>query len=122
MITKLKSNQIFVFGSNMAGNHAGGAARQALDHFGAIMGQGEGRQGQSYAFPTLTEDFKRRKWSEIHKSRNALYDYCEGNKDQKFLLTKVGCGIAGFKEAEMKALFTNHPKNLILPEDWINSK
>ena len=51
-ITKLNKNEIFVFGSNLAGMHAGGAARQAVDHFGAIMGQGVGLQGQSYAIPS----------------------------------------------------------------------
>lgn len=49
-IQELKENQVFVFGSNMNGNHAGGAARLAVEKFGAIMGQAEGLQGQSYAF------------------------------------------------------------------------
>ena len=58
-IQELKENQIFVFGSNMNGNHAGGAARLAVEKFGAIMGQAEGLQGQSYAIPTLNEDMEK---------------------------------------------------------------
>lgn len=58
-IQELKENQIFVFGSNMNGNHAGGAARLAVEKFGAIMGQAEGIQGQSYAIPTLDEDMEK---------------------------------------------------------------
>ncbi len=52
-ITSLKENEIFVFGSNLKGVHAGGAARMAVTHFGAVMGQGVGLQGQSYAIPTM---------------------------------------------------------------------
>lgn len=52
-ITELKANEVFVFGSNLAGAHAGGAARVALDKFGAVWGQGVGLQGQSYAIPTM---------------------------------------------------------------------
>lgn len=58
-IQELKENQIFVFGSNMNGNHAGGAARLAVEKFGAIMGQAEGIQGQSYAIPTLDKDMQK---------------------------------------------------------------
>ena len=58
-IQELKENQIFVFGSNMNGNHAGGAARLAVERFGAIMGRAEGIQGQSYAIPTLDEDMEK---------------------------------------------------------------
>lgn len=58
-IQELKENQVFVFGSNMNGNHAGGAARLAVEKFGAIMGQAEGLQGQSYAIPTLDKDMEK---------------------------------------------------------------
>lgn len=65
-IQELKDNQIFVFGSNMNGNHAGGAARLAVEKFGAIMGQAEGIQGQSYAIPTLERIWRKlpkKSWS-----------------------------------------------------------
>lgn len=118
MITSLKENQIFVFGSNLVGKHLGGAARQAKDDFGAEERVGEGITGQSYAFPTLSSDFEKftpRKFSYILKR---LYECCEKNPSKEFLLTKVGCGIAGYSEEFMKSLFTNPPKNLVLPDDW----
>ncbi len=118
MITKLKENEIFVFGSNLAGKHIGGAARQALEQFGAIEGQGEGLQGQSYAFPTLNHEFKKRSKEGLMTSRDTLYMVAKENKDKEFLLTKVGCGIAGYTEYFMKSLFKNAPKNIIKPKDW----
>lgn len=122
MIKELKYNQIFVFGSNLNGHHYGGAAKQAYEQFGAEWGKGEGLSGQSYAFPTLDSDMNR-------TSKRVLFDYvlnllicCDNNQDKEFLLTKVGCGIAGYSEDFMKGLFNNNifklPKNLILPIDW----
>lgn len=118
MITKLKDNEIFVFGSNLAGHHIGGAARQAYEDFGALWGRGEGLMGQSYAFPTLNVAFQKRKLIQLGASVFKLYKCCEDNPDKEFLLTKVGCGIAQYPEEEMKNLFINPPKNLILPPEW----
>lgn len=118
MITSLEKNQIFVFGSNLGGAHCGGAAKQALKMFGARSGKGEGMQGQSYAFPTLDSQLDRLTVGELIISRNRLYACCEKLPKYDFLLTKVGCGIAGYSEDHMKSLFTNPPKNLVLPEDW----
>lgn len=118
MVMNLKDNQIFVFGSNLAGQHIGGAAKQALEMFGAVNGRGEGEQGQSYAFPTLDENFNKLDEFSLKLSISNLYNYCRRHKDKELLLTKVGCGIAGFDEHYIKSLFKNPPKNLILPEDW----
>lgn len=118
MITHLKPNQIFIFGSNMLGHHYGGAAKQAYDHFGAQVGIGEGLTGQCYAFPTLDEDMKQVSSTILKAARRNLYKTAEINPDKEFLLTKVGCGIAGFNEAKMKKLFENAPKNIIKPEGW----
>ena len=120
MITKLKENQIFVFGSNLKGEHIGGAARQAKDDFGAEEGVGQGLTGQCYAFPTLDDQFCKVSYERLKKEVFRLYNCCECNRDKEFLLTKVGCGIAGFEEKYIKSLFTNPPKNLVLPEDWMN--
>jgi len=119
MITSLKENQVFVFGSNELGEHIGGSAKQALENFGAINGIGEGLTGQSYAFPTLNRSFKQRSHNKLRISVYKLYTVCYKNPDKEFLLTKVGCGIAGFSEDFMKKLFKNSPQNLILPNDWI---
>lgn len=118
MIKTLKSNQIFVFGSNMAGIHAGGAARQAQKDFGAKDGAGEGLWGRSYAFPTLKANFKKRLRRQLRESRDMLFACAAKHPDKEFLLTKVGCGIAGFNEKYIKSLFVNPPKNLILPLEW----
>jgi hypothetical protein len=118
VITKLKDNEIFVFGSNLAGHHMGGAARQAYEGFGALWGRGEGLMGQSYAFPTLDVDFQKRPRACLKKSVKKLYKCCKKNTDKEFLLTRVGCGIAQYREDDMRNLFYNPPKNLILPEEW----
>ena len=118
MITSLKPNQIFVFGSNLAGKHYGGAAKQAVDMFGAEYGVGEGLTGRSYAFPTLDEDFKQVSNTVFKAARLHLYKTAQENPDKEFLLTKVGCGIAGFSEDTMKKLFKNVPSNIRKPEDW----
>jgi hypothetical protein len=118
IITILKSSEIFVFGSNMAGIHGGGAARQAQQDFGAEHGVGEGLTGRCYAFPTLGSNFERLSISSLEDSRSKLYEACRANPEKRFLLTKVGCGIAGYDEAVMRALFTDPPVNLVLPEGW----
>lgn len=117
MINSLKQNEIFVFGSNLEGRHIVGAAKQATEQFGAIEGQGVGLQGQSYAIPTMngTEVFQ-----------NAVHDFIHfawSHPKQKFLLTKVGCGIAGYSESEVQKIFqvatrTGWPKNIVRPEGW----
>lgn len=117
MVTNLKENQVFVFGSNLAGSHGGGAALQAKQ-WGAIDGKGEGLAGQTYAFPTLGKELEQLDHEHLTISRDNLYKHCETNPNKEFLLTKVGCGIAGYPEEYMKSLFTNPPKNLVLPDDW----
>lgn len=117
-IKTLKPNQIFVFGSNVNGEHLGGAAKQAYKDFGATWGIGEGISGHSYAFPTLDRKMKPRSILNLKESVKKLYSMCELFNHCEFLLTKVGCGIAGYKEKFMKSLFKNPPNNLILPEDW----
>lgn len=117
MITNLKENQVFVFGSNELGEHIGGAAKQALQ-FGAINGVGEGLMEQSYAFPTLDRSFQKRSRNKLMVSVYKLYMTCKQNPNKEFLLTKVGCGIAGFEEKFMAKLFRNAPSNLVLPEGW----
>lgn len=118
MITHLSANEVFVFGSNLAGRHGAGAARQAHLEFDARMGVGEGLTGQCYAFPTLDEKLNQLPEGRLEEARDTLYEVCEQNPDKCFLLTKVGCGLAGFPETTMRALFSNPPGNLILPEDW----
>lgn len=118
MITTLAPNEIFVFGSNLAGRHGAGAALQARQSFGAVLGVGEGLTGQCYAFPTLDRVLGKRKKDQLETSRNRLYSCCYARPENRFLLTKVGCGLAGYCESTMRALFTDPPENLILPDGW----
>jgi len=118
-IDSLKENEIFVFGSNLNGNHAGGAAAQAVSSFGAENGVGEGITGQSYAFPTLDKNMKKVTKKALMESKEKLYKYATENPTKKFLVTKVGCGIAGFTENDMKKVFTGEkPVNVVLPPGW----
>lgn len=124
-ITHLEPNEILVFGSNTAGRHGLGAALQARLQWGAELGVGEGFTGQCWAFPTL--DGSNGQLSQLpieamQASRDRLYDACTQHADKIFLLTKVGCGLAGYPEELMRGLFANPPANLILPLDWCGQK
>ena len=120
-ITELKENQIFVFGSNLNGNHAGGAARLAVEKFGATEGQAKGLQGQSYAIPTLNKDMQKLSIEDISKSIDTLYSFANDNADLEFYVTKIGCGIAGFEIEEIANIFKSKeftPFNIILPMEF----
>ena len=116
MISELKENEIFVFGSNLGGFHGGGAARAALNHFGAIWGQGVGLQGRSYAIPTMHGGV-----DAIKPYVDEFIDFARQHQEHKFLVTRIGCGIAGFTVAEMAPLFSEAIglPNVILPEDFV---
>ena len=116
MIDQLADNEVFVFGSNAQGNHAGGAAAFAVQHFGALMGQGEGLQGQSYAIPTTGGI------GLFAQAVQRFTDYAAAHPDQRFLVTRVGCGNAGFNVHEVAQLFTNAIKheNISLPIEFWN--
>lgn len=118
-ITELSNNQIFVFGSNLSGNHIGGAALFAKQNFSAIEGVGEGMNGQCYSFPTLDKNMQKVSVEALKESRNRLYSCAKENPDLQFLVTKLGCGIAGFSETEISNIFKgNRPSNLIFPINW----
>ena len=91
-IIRLEPNKIFVFGSNLAGAHGGGAARIALDCFGAVWGQGVGLQGQSYAIPTMQGGVET-----IKPYVDEFIGFARQHPELKFLITRIGCGIAGFR-------------------------
>lgn len=112
-ITQLADNEIFVFGSNLAGMHGGGAARVALMRFGAIMGQGVGLQGQSYAIPTMHGGV-----DVIKPYVDEFIDFAVQHPELKFLVTAIGCGIAGFTVEEIAPLFRRActVENVYLPD------
>ena len=112
-ITELGSNDIFVFGSNLAGAHSGGAARIARKKFGAKMGQGVGLQGNSYAIPTMQGGVET-----IQPYVDEFIEFAKKNPDLTFYVTRIGCGIAGFKDEEIAPLFRNAQgiSNIRLPK------
>lgn len=118
MIAELKPTERFVFGSNIRGEHAGGAARQAYEQFGAAWGVGEGLTGQCYAFPTLNAGMQQYDHVEMVSIRAAFYRCARAHPEMTFLLTKVGCGIASYSEDYMRELFATPPTNVVLPEEW----
>ena len=117
-ITELKPSEIFVFGSNLAGAHGGGAARLAYERFGAIWGQGVGLQGQSYAIPTMHGGVET-----IKPYVDEFIRFAQTRPDLKFYVTQIGCGIAGFKAGEISPLFQAaiDVKNIILSQTFVES-
>ena len=116
-LTELGPNDIFVFGSNLAGAHAGGAARLASQKFGAIMGQGVGLQGNSYAIPTMQGGVET-----IQPYVDEFIEFAKDHPELTFYVTKIGCGIAGFKEEEIAPLFKDAIgiPNIRLPKDFVD--
>ena len=114
-ITDLKEYEVFVFGSNLKGMHGGGAARVAYDKFGAVWGQGVGMQGQSYAIPTMQGGVET-----IKPYTDEFIEYAKQHPEKKFLVTPIGCGIAGFSESEIAPLFKDAVslENVWLPEKF----
>ena len=116
-ITQLESNEVFVFGSNLAGCHAGGAARVACQRFGAVWGQGVGLQGQSYAIPTMQGGVET-----IAPYVDEFIEFAKSHPDMTFLVTPIGCGIAGFTPRELAPLFVRavDVENILLPKSFVD--
>ena len=114
-ITELQPGEVFVFGSNLRGMHGGGAALVAYRKFGAIMGQGVGLQGQSYGIPTMQGGVET-----IRPYVDEFIVFAGEHPELTFLVTRIGCGIAGFTDDEIAPLFVKaHAlENVVLPEGW----
>lgn len=111
-ITELAPGEIFVFGSNLAGMHGGGAARLAYQKFGAVWGKGVGLHGRSYAIPTMHGGVER-----IAPYVDEFITFARNHPDLTFLVTEIGCGIAGFTPEEIAPLFSRarDVENIHLP-------
>ena len=114
-ITQLEPNEIFVFGSNLRGMHGGGAAYIAYRQFGAVMGQGVGLQGQSYAIPTMQGGQET-----IRPYVDEFIEFAKEHTNLTFLVTRIGWGIAGLTDEEIAPLFekAHDVENIVLPEGW----
>lgn len=118
-ITHLEDNEVFVFGSNLGGFHGGGAADLAFKKFGAIWGQAAGLQGQSYAIPTIV----RGGIEEIRRYVEGFITFAQAHPELTFLVTRIGCGIAGYKDQEIAPLFSSAIPlpNVILPRSFVEA-
>lgn len=114
-IDVLEKDEIFVFGSNLAGQHIGGAARAANKKFGAVWGVGVGLTGQSYAIPTMQGGVE-----SIKPYVDQFIEFAKSRTDLKFLVTRIGCGIAGFKDEDIAPLFKDSilVPNIYLPKSF----
>ena len=115
-ITTLAPHEVFVFGSNLAGLHAGGAARVAKRNFGAVWGQGVGLQGRSYAIPTMQGGV-----DTIKPYVDDFVAFAKSRPDLLFYVTRIGCGIAGFADEEIAPLFAVAVGvgNIVLPREFV---
>lgn len=123
-LTKLGTNEIFVFGSNAKGIHGKGGAKVALDYFGAVYGKAEGIQGQSYAIITK-KDWRRAKSSSLEEIKNGIRKmliFAKTHQEYKFYVTKLGSSLAGYTEMEIRDLFMDLyysiTDNVILPKEY----
>lgn len=116
MITSLAENEIFVFGSNLAGAHGGGAARMAYRRFGAVWGIGVGLTGRTYAIPTMQGGV-----DTIKPYVDRFIAFAREHRQLTFLVTRIGCGIAGFRDRDIAPLFAQaiEVENIILPKEFV---
>lgn len=113
------NNEIFVFGSNLAGRHGAGAALYAKNNHGAIYGQGIGLQGGSYGIPTKNENLKVLPLIEIQKYVTEFLIFAKNHKEYIFTLTKIGCGLAGYNPEQIAPMFKKYSNNVILPKEFL---
>lgn len=116
VITSLKDDEIFVFGSTLRGAHRGGAAKLAVEKFGAVMGQGKGLQGQAYAIPSMLKTV-----SQMQPYVAEFIKFAKHNSQWKFYVTKIGCGRAGFEEKDVAPMFAAAVEldNVFLPKSFV---
>lgn len=121
LITHLKPNEIFVFGSNQSGRHGKGAAKTALK-WGAKWGQAEGLQGKTYGIPTKDHSVRRvLSVDEISVYTQRFIEFARNNPQLRFLVTEIGCGLAGYKPKDIAPLFKEalELKNVVLPKRFL---
>ena len=110
---------VFVFGSNLAGRHGKGAALEAVQHWNATYGVGEGRQGQAYAIPTKDASLKTLPLADIQQAYIRFWKYALRNPETQFLLTPFGTGLAGYSISEIRSIMTGGPlRNVWESGDW----
>ena len=114
----MRADQIFVFGSNLAGRHGGGAAYAAYREHGAEMGVAEGPTGRSYAIPTVDEGIEPLPLEDIREAVVRFLAYARDHPGSDFFVTRVGCGIAGYTDEQIGPMFKGATPNVELPVGW----
>lgn len=109
---------VFVFGSNDAGMHGAGAALFAYKEKGARYGKSYGHYGDSFAIPTKDENIESLPIERIAQYVQGFLAYAKGHRKVKFQVTRIGCGLAGFADADMAKLFIGASKNVLFDEEW----
>ena len=109
---------IFVFGSNLAGRHGKGAALTAHLAYGAHYGIGEGPTGNAYAIPTKDRQLKTLAPTRIQHAVERFLRYAHDHPELTFTVTRIGCGLAGYTDAQISPMFQTAPANCILPPNW----
>lgn len=113
---------IFVFGSNYAGQHGGGAAREAFDNFGAEYGVGVGPTGRAYALPTMDENLQPYSLATIGHHVAEFLKYAAANPHLEFFVTAIGCGIAGYSPEQIAPMFKEAPMNCTLHRRLVEAR
>ena len=119
-VTELQSGQVFVFGSNLSGRHGAGAAKTALS-WGAKFGQGSGLQGRTYGIPTKDKSVIRTLTiEEIRPFVREFIEFAKANQKLVFLVTEIGCGLAGYRPEDIAPLFEREKEvsNVWLPASF----
>lgn len=111
-------DEFFVFGSNLAGRHGWGAARDAKWYYGAIYGQGIGLQGRSYAIPTKDGDLNILSLKEIERRISIFVEFTRDNPKRKFFITRLGCGLAGYRDEDIAPMFNGIGDNCRIHLRW----
>jgi hypothetical protein len=116
----------FVFGSNLSGHHGKGAALFARQTRGAIQGVGSGPQGSAWGIPTkgFRDEGLREKYSilpltEIKHHVDDLLVDARQYPTNTYTVTRIGCGLAGYKNSDMAPLFHGAPSNCSFDPEWI---
>ena len=111
-------NEIFVFGSNLAGRHGAGSALHARRYYGAVYGVGDGRTGNAYAIPTKDSQLRTLPLAAIADYVGQFIKYAELHPELTFVVVSIGCGLAGFHESKIIPMFKDAPPNCYLPDGW----
>jgi len=115
----MSTHKIFVFGSNLAGRHGAGAALHARTYYGAKYGQGKGLQGNSYAIPTKGHHLEVLPLDIIETYVKEFIVFASQNNELEFLVTRIGCGLAGYKNEQIAPMFRHAPDNCVFDNEWL---